>query len=222
MEIDPSRLSPSERYRLLIGAVVPRPIAVVGTQSACGRFLNLAPFSFFTACGSDPMTLMFCPANRDDGSDKDTLRNCRPAAQGGTGEFTVSVAVEPIIRQVVAAAEELPPESSEFHLSGLTAVPGTRVRAPRVGESPIAFECRTREVIALASGAPSGANIVIGDVVHVHVSDRVLDASGKIDPAALHAVGRMGSLTYARTADRFEIPFGARALEGMGKDASGR
>lgn len=222
MEIDPSRLSPSERYRLLIGAVVPRPIAVVGTQSACGRFLNLAPFSFFNACGSEPMTLMFCPANRDDGSEKDTLRNCRPAAQGGTGEFTVSVAAEPIVRQVVAAGEELPPDSSEFDLSGLTAVPAARVKAPRVGESPISFECRTRQVIALAPGAPSGANIVIGDVVHVHVDERVLDAAGRIDPSALHAVGRMGSLVYVRTRDRFEIPFGARALEGTGKGAAGR
>ncbi|MBU3728867.1 MAG: flavin reductase family protein [Phycisphaerales bacterium] len=216
MEIDPSRLSPSDRYRLLIGAVVPRPIAVVGTRSPCGRFLNLAPFSFFNACGSEPMTLMFCPANRDDGSEKDTLRNCLPAGDGGSGEFTVSVATEPIIRQVVAAAEELPPESSEFALSGLTPVAGARVQAPRVGESPVSFECRTRQVIRLAHGAPAGANIVIGDVVHVHVADGVLDAHGKIDPGALRAVGRMGSMCYALTRDVLEIPFGARALAAGG------
>ena len=213
MEIDPSRLSPSDRYRLLIGAVVPRPIAVVGTRSACGRHLNLAPFSFFNACGSEPMTLMFCPANRDDGSEKDTLRNCLPAADGGSGEFTVSVATEAIIRQVVAAAEELPPESSEFALSGLTPAAGTCVQAPRVSESPIAFECRTRHVMRLAAGVPAGANIVIGDVVHVHVADGVVDARGKIDPAALRAVGRMGSMSYARTRDIIEIPYGAKALE---------
>ena len=222
MEIDPSGLSPSERYRLLIGAVVPRPIAVVGTRSACGRFLNLAPFSFFTACGSDPMTLMFCPANRDDGSEKDSLRNCVPEAEGGSGEFTVSVATEPIIRQAVAASEELPPESSEFALSGLTPVAGTRVRAPRVGESPISFECRTRQVIRLAPGAPAGANIVIGEVVHVHVSEQVLDARGRIDPRALLAVGRMGGLSYALTRDLLEIPFGARALEGHGNGRPAR
>ena len=216
MEIDPSRLSPPERYRLLIGAVVPRPIAVVGTRSACGSYLNLAPFSFFNACGSEPMTLMFCPANRDDGSVKDTLRNCLPVSDGGSGEFTVSVATEPIIRQVVAAAEELPPESSEFALSGLTPVPGTHVKAPRVGESPISFECRTRQVIRLAPGAPAGANIVIGDVVHVHVAGEVLDARGKIDSGALRAVGRMGSMSYALTRELLEIPFGARALEGDG------
>jgi flavin reductase (DIM6/NTAB) family NADH-FMN oxidoreductase RutF len=214
MEIDPSRLPASERYRLLIGAVVPRPIAVVGTRSGCGRHLNLAPFSFFTACGSEPMTLMFCPANRDDGSEKDSLRNCAPASEGGSGEFTVSVATEPIIRQVVAAAEELPPESSEFDLSGLTPVRGTVVGAPRVGESPISFECRTRQVIRLMPGAPAGANIVIGDVVHVHVADGVIDARGKIDPGALRAVGRMGSMSYVRTLDIMEIPFGVRALEG--------
>ena len=222
MQIDPAQLSPSERYRLLIGAVVSRPIAVVGTRSRCGRFLNLAPFSFFTACGSEPMTLMFCPANRDDGSEKDTLRNCMPEPDGGSGEFTVSVATERIIRQVVAAAEELPPESSEFALSGLTPVPGTHVKAPRVGESPINFECRTRQVIRLAPGAPAGANIVIGDVVHVHLADDVLDARGGIEPSALHAVGRMGSLRYALTRDVLEIPFGARALEGDGKGVPAR
>ncbi len=214
MEIDPSRLTASERYRLLIGAVVPRPIAVVGTRSACGRLLNLAPFSFFNACGSEPMTLMFCPANRDDGSEKDSLRHCAPESEGGSGEFTVSVATEPIIRQVVAAAEELPPESSEFDLSGLTPVRGTVIRAPRVGESPISFECRTRQVIRLAPGEPAGANIVIGDVVHVHVHGSVVDARGKVDSAALRAVGRMGSMSYVRTLDIMEIPFGARALEG--------
>lgn len=216
MEIDPARLSPSERYRLLIGAVVPRPIAVVGTRSVCGRYLNLAPFSFFNACGSEPMTLMFCPANRDDGSEKDTLRNCLPAGDGGSGEFTVSVATEPIIRQVVASAEELPRDSSEFALSGLTPVPGTHVGAPRVGESPISFECRTRQVIRLSPGAPAGANIVIGDVVHVHVADEVLDGRGKVDSDALRAVGRMGSMCYALTRELVEIPFGARALEGGG------
>jgi flavin reductase (DIM6/NTAB) family NADH-FMN oxidoreductase RutF len=222
MEIDPARLSPPERYRLLIGAVVPRPIAVVGTRSACGRFLNLAPFSFFSACGSEPMTLMFCPANRDDGSDKDTLRNCLPAVDGGSGEFTVSVATEPIVRQVVAAGEELPPDASEFALSGLTPVTGTVVRAPRVGESPIAFECRTRQVMRLAPGASSGANIVIGDVVHVHISEAVLDQAGKIDPAALQAVGRMGSLMYATTRHLMEIPFGRRALDEPGHGRSAR
>lgn len=213
MEINPAQLTPSERYRLLIGAIVPRPIAVVGTRSACGRHLNLAPFSFFNACGSDPMTLMFCPANRDDGTEKDTLRHCAPREQGGSGEFTVSVATEPIIRQVVAAAEDLPPESSEFELSGLTPVSGSVVGAPRVGESPVSFECRTRQVIRLAKGAPAGANIIIGDVVHVHVAESVLDSRGRIDPAALHAVGRMGGLSYAMTRQLIEIPFGARALQ---------
>jgi len=213
MEIDPARLSPSDRYRLLIGAVVPRPIAVVGTRSPCGKFLNLAPFSFFNACGSDPMTLMFCPANRDDGSEKDSLRNSLPASEGGSGEFTVSVATEAIIHQVVAAAEELPPESSEFALSGLTPVAGTRVQAPRVGESPISFECRTRHVMRLAPGMPAGANVVIGDVVHVHVAGEVVDARGKIDASALRAVGRMGSMSYALTRDVMEIPFGMRALD---------
>jgi len=213
MELDPQAMSASERYRLLISGIVPRPIAVVGTRSPCGRHDNLAPFSFFNACGSEPMTLMFCPANRDDGTEKDSLRNCAPEAEGGSGAFTVSVATEAIIRRVVAAAEELPPGESEFALAGLTPADGSVVRAPRVAESPLCFECRTRLVLRLAPGVPSGANVVIGDVMRVHASERILDARGRIDPDALRAVGRMGSMSYVRTLERADIPFGKSALE---------
>lgn len=212
MELDPQRMSASERYRLLIGGVVPRPIAVVGTRSPCGRHDNLAPFSFFTACGSEPMTLMFCPANRDDGSEKDSLRNSALERDGGSGAFTVSVATEALIRRVVAASEELAPSDSEFALAGLTPMEGSAVRAPRVAESPLCFECRTRTVLRLAPGVPSGANVVIGDVVRVHASERILDAKGRIDPDALRAVGRMGGMAYVRTRERADIPFGKAAL----------
>lgn len=212
MELDPQGMSASERYRLLIGGIVPRPIAVVGTRSPCGRHENLAPFSFFNACGSEPMTLMFCPANRDDGSEKDSLRYCAPQAEGGSGDFTVSVATEAILRQVVAAAEELAPGESEFALSGLTPLAGSAVRAPRVAESPLCFECRTRMVLRLAPGVPSGANVVIGDVVRVHADGRILDDRGRIDPGALQAVGRMGGMAYLRTRERADMPFGKAAL----------
>ena len=111
MEADPRDLEISERYKLLIGCVVPRPIALVSTVSPSGE-LNLAPFSFFNGVGSNPMTLVFCPGNKLDGGEKDTLANCKPVAEGGTGEFVVNVAVESYAAAMAAAAEPLPPGES--------------------------------------------------------------------------------------------------------------
>lgn len=210
MEIDPAGLSVAERYKLLIGCIVPRPIALVGTVSADGR-PNLAPFSFFAGVGSDPMTILFCPANRDDGGEKDTLRNAKPVEEGGTGEFVVSVAVEGYAAGVAAAAEPLAYGQSEFELSGLTPVPGRVVRAPRVAESPAAFECRTVGLVRTNPGRPSGGNIVIGRVVHVYVRDGVVGERLHIDQG-IGAIGRMGGRWYCTTRQRFEMPMGEAAL----------
>lgn len=215
--IDPASLPVDRRYALLIGSIVPRPIAVVGTCAPDGSEPNLAPFSFYAGAGSDPMCLLFCPANRPDGSEKDSLRHAKPRAEGGSGEFTVSVATEPIIRQVVACAEELRPDASEFDLSGLTPVRGTTVRAPRVAESPITFECRTLQVIRTNPGRPSGGNIVLGQVVWIHAEPALIDDRFRVDPDRLLAVGRMGGMDYARTRDRFALPWGAAALESGNK-----
>lgn len=211
MEIDPNGLSIAERYKLLIGCVVPRPIAVVSTVSVDGA-LNLAPFSFFNAVGSDPMTMLFCPANRADGSEKDSLRNAKPIIEGGTGQFVVNVAVDAYARQVAAAAEELPHGESEFDLTGLTPIESAVVDPPRVAESPVAFECETVQVIRTNEGSPAGGNIVIGRVVHVFVRDDLINERSHIDAARLDAIGRMGGRSYCRTRDRFELPVGRAAL----------
>ena len=215
--LDPASLPVDRRYALLIGSIVPRPIAVVGTCAPDGSEPNLAPFSFYAGAGSDPMCLLFCPANRPDGSEKDSLRHAKPRAEGGSGEFTVSVATEPIIRQVVACAEELRPDASEFDLSGLTPVRGTTVRAPRVAESPITFECRTLQVIRTNPGRPSGGNVVLGQVVWIHAEPALIDDRFRVDPDRLLAVGRMGGMDYAHTRDRFALPWGAAALESGNK-----
>ncbi|MFM7051557.1 MAG: flavin reductase family protein, partial [Planctomycetota bacterium] len=138
MELDPAELSESRRYGLLIGAIVPRPIAVVGTCDAAGR-MNLAPFSFFNGISGEPFLLMFCPSNREDGGEKDTLANAKPAAEGGTGCFSIGIATESTVRRVVACSERLPHGESEFALSGLSPAPCTRIRAPRFLESPVTF-----------------------------------------------------------------------------------
>lgn len=212
MHIDPTRLEVSERYKLLVGSVVPRPIGLVSTVSPDGR-PNLAPFSFFTAVGSNPMTMLFCPANRPDGGDKDTLRNALPEAEGGTGEFVVNLAVEAYANLVAAAAEGLPYGESEFELTGLTTAPCGLVRPPRVAESPISFECRTKQVIRTNPGQPGGGNVVLGEVLLVHLADGLLDERLHVDPDLLAAVGRMGGLTYCRTRERFSLPVGREALE---------
>ncbi|MEM7354236.1 MAG: flavin reductase family protein [Acidobacteriota bacterium] len=211
MELDPEKLPVIERYKLLIGGVVPRPIAFVSTISLRGE-VNLAPFSFFNGVGSDPMTMLFCPANKLDGSEKDTLINAKPAEEGGVGEFVVHAATEDLARQVAGAAEELPYGDSEVELTGLSTVPSRVVRPPRIAESPIAFECVTTQVIRTNGDAPLGGNVVLGRVVHIHLRDDLVDERRRIDPDRLQAIGRMGGTGYATTRDRFDLPRGAAAL----------
>lgn len=211
MEIDPAQLAPADRYKLLIGGIVPRPIAFVSSISPAGH-VNLAPFSFFNGVGSDPMTLLFCPANKPDGSDKDTLRNVLPVEEGGTGEFVVSTVSEAFARQMASCAEPLPYGEDEFALSGLTPTPSRRVRPPRVAQSPLSFECVTHQVIRMNPGVPGGGNIVIGRVVHVHAADGLVNERFHVDPAGMKAIGRMGGLGYCLTRERFEMPMGRGAL----------
>jgi flavin reductase (DIM6/NTAB) family NADH-FMN oxidoreductase RutF len=199
------------RYNLLIGAVVPRPIAVVGTVDREGGF-NLAPYSFFNAFSSEPMILGFCPVSGPAGEEKDSLRNAKPTWEGGTGCFTVSVATESILRKVVAAGEPLPAGESEFDLTGLTAVRGHEVAAPFVAESPVAFECETVNLMRFAPGRPNGGNLVVGRVRRLHLLDGLANERMHVDADRLAAVGRMGGNAYARTRDRVELPIGKEAL----------
>ncbi len=211
---DASELDVVDRYKYLIGGIVPRPIAVVGTRSRDG-VCNVAPFSFFAGVGSTPWTLLFCPANRDapGGPEKDSLANAKLESEGGTGVFSVSVASESIIRRVVAASEGLAPEVDEFAAVGLTAVECDRIAAPRVAESPLAFECRTLSVTRLAQGVPGGANIVVGEVIRVHAHASAWRDRHRLDASALQAVGRMGGMTYCTTTGLFDLPMGLAAIE---------
>lgn len=213
MELDPGSITAPERYKLLIGCIVPRPIAWVSTVSPDGKSLNLAPFSFFNGVGSNPMTLLFCPANKPDGSEKDTLRNCKPASEGGVGEFVINVATDALSRQVAGSSEPLPYGESEFDLTGLTPAPSTVVKPPRVAQSPVAFECSTVQVIRTNPGQPAGGNIVIGRVVHVFVRDDLVNQRYQIDQGKLDLIGRLGGLMYTRTRDRFEMPMGKEAMD---------
>jgi flavin reductase (DIM6/NTAB) family NADH-FMN oxidoreductase RutF len=211
MELRPEDLVRRDRYKLLIGCIVPRPIAFVSTLAPDGR-PNLAPFSFFNGVGSDPMTVLFCPASLEDGSDKDTLRNCKPRAEGGTGEFVVCAATEEYAREMAGCGEPLPYGESEWDLVGLEPAPSTRVKPPRVARSPWAFECETLQIVRTNPGVPASGNIVIGRVVHIHLADDLVDDKLRVDPSRLKAIARMGGFTYTKTRERFEMPPNREAL----------
>ncbi len=211
MDLNPEDLTQADRYKLMIGCIVPRPIAFVSTVSPDGH-VNLAPFSFFNGAGSNPMTVLFCPANQQDGTEKDTLRNSKPRDEGGTGQFVVNAAVENYQNKVAGAAEPLPADQSEFDLVHLTPAPSTKVTPPRVAESPFAFECETVLVVRTNPGQPGGGNVVIGRVVHVHLHDDLVNDRMHVNYEVLKSIGRMGGLGYCTTRDRFEMPMGRSAL----------
>jgi len=210
-ELDPAELSTSDRYKLLVGCVTPRPIAFVSSVSPEGKH-NLAPFSFFNAAGADPMTLLFCPVTTPEGGKKDTLRNVVPPEEGGVGQFVVNVAVEAYARQVSAAAALLPYGESEFEMARFTPAPSRVVRPPRVAESPVSFACGTTHAVRRAPGGPARGMVVMGRVVHVWIREDLVNDRLHVDPDRLATIGRMGGPEYCRTRERFALPRGEEAL----------
>ena len=198
MLLDVSQTDPVRVYHALIGVVTPRPIAWVTTIDEQGR-VNLAPFSFFNVFGANPPVVIFSPSLRRDGSKKDTLVNVE-----ATGQFVVNAAAAPLAEQVNLTSAELPSGQSEAELANLTLVPSLRVRPPRVAESPAHLECVLLQVLPLGGGQLS-ANLVIGEVVALHVADDALDERGRIDPHRLATIGRLGGDFYCRTTDLFEM-----------------
>jgi len=196
---DPGAASIVDFYRLLIGCVIPRPIAFVSTLSVDG-VPNLAPFSFFTVASANPPVVCFAPQVPGRGlrQKKDTLRNVED-----TGEFVVNIVSEDFAAQMNLCSGDYPPEVDEFAISGLTPVASESVRPARVGESRVQMECKLREIIRV-SDAPLGGSLVMGNVLRMHVAEEVLRA-GAVDPDLLRAIGRMGGSSYTRTQDRFDM-----------------
>ena len=198
MDIDPETLAPRDRYQLLIGSILPRPIAWVSTVSPEGK-TNLAPFSFFTGITAVPMSVVFAPVNNRHGIEKDTLINVR-----ATRQFVVNLATEDNAEKMNETSAAFPYGVSEFEKAGLTAVPSRKVRPPRVKESPVAMECELLRIVDLSEG-PMGGHLVIGKVVLFHADDKVWNA-GKLRHQDLKTIGRMEGAWYARTRDAFELP----------------
>lgn len=197
MLFDMEALPAPERYKILTATIVPRPIAWITTLSRAG-IINAAPFSFFNMMGNDPPTLAIgmMPQN---GRLKDTAANILE-----TGEFVVNLVAEANAEAMNETCIDAPPEVDELALAGLTAVPSYALRPPRIGEAPVAFECRV--LTSLVTGPLQ--TIVIGRVVNAHIDDRfVIDAERRyIDTPGLQLIARMhASGTYLRSTDRFEM-----------------
>jgi len=196
MIVDPSASNLQDIEKLMISVILPRPIAFVSTISPEG-VPNLAPFSYFTAVCPKPPVICFCCGIRGrDGSKKDTLRNVE-----ATGEFVVNVVSEDFAAQMVQCSGDYPPDVSEFGVSGLTPIASDLVAPPRVKESRIHMECRLLQVVTVST-EPGGGSLVMGTVVRFHVDDTVT-TEGRVDPAKLRPVGRMGGISYVRTSDLF-------------------
>ncbi len=199
MIIDPNKQSFSENYKLMIGSIVPRPIALVSTVSSNG-LKNLAPFSYFNGVCSYPPTIMFAPGRRGyDGLTKDTLNNIRE-----TEDFTVSIVSEEIGKQMVACATDYPPDVDEFEISGLTPLPSEKVKAPRVAESKVSFECKLNQIVEIGDDSPGAGFLVIGTIVIFHIDDDVY-RNGKIDIKTLKPLGRLAGNSYTRISEIFDI-----------------
>jgi flavin reductase (DIM6/NTAB) family NADH-FMN oxidoreductase RutF len=197
MIIDPAQAPTSDVYRVMIRCIVPRPIAWVSTISTEG-VANLAPFSFFTGVTSNPPTVCFAPGRKvQSGERKDTLRNVEE-----TGEFVVNMVSDDLAERMNDTAIDFPPEIDEFAEAGVTAVASKVVLPPRVAESPVSFECRRYDVVNVGPDGPGGGALVIGEIVMIHIADRVL-CDGKVDPELLRPLARLGGLEYAKLGERF-------------------
>ncbi len=200
-EIDPKTIPTQELHGYLLGAIAPRPIAFASTIDTNGQ-VNLSPFSFFNVFGSNPPVLIFSPARRvRDNTTKHSLDNVLAVP-----EVVINIANYAIVEQLSLSSTEYDKGVNEFVKAGLTEVKSSLVKPPRVKEAPVAFECKVMQVLPVGNEG-GAANLVICEVVMIHIQNEILDVNGKIDPFKLDAVARMGGDWYCRaTGDAlFEI-----------------
>ncbi|MEV4628196.1 flavin reductase family protein [Micromonospora sp. NPDC049523] len=195
MEIDCAGLDAGERYKLMTGIVVPRPIAWITSRSRSG-VLNLAPFSQFTIVSYTPLMVGISIGHRE-GLPKDTRRNVEE-----TGEFVVNVPTFAMMQLVHHSSADYGPEDSEVDLLGVELVPSIAVGVPGVAQVPIRMECRWHSTTPFGTG---GSGFVAGEVVHVHVADDAIDGV-KVDTRTIDPLMRLGGPSYARIADATTLP----------------
>lgn len=201
MKIIPGDIKTGQLHGYLLGAVAPRPICFASTIDEDGNN-NLSPFSFFNVFGSKPATLIFSPARRvRDNTTKHTLENARR-----TGEVVINIVNYNIVQQMNLASCEYPDGVDEFVKSGLTPIASDFVKPFRVKESPAQLECKVKQIIETGQEGGAG-NLIICEVVCMHLDDNVLDTNGIIDPDKIDLVARMGANYYCRASGNavFEV-----------------
>ncbi len=211
--IDPKEINPIVLQGYLQAAVGPRPIAFASTTDAEGN-PNLSPFSFFNVFSSNPPILVFSPARRvRNNTIKHTLINCE-----ATKEVVINIVTYEMVHQMSLASTEYPDGVNEFIKAGFSMVASEKIKPFRVGESPVQFECKVNEIIALGTEGGAG-NLIICEVVQMHLSPEILDEKGQIDQRKIDLVSRMGGNWYSRANEGlFEIPKPLVTL-GLGVDA---
>ncbi|MDX2285243.1 MAG: flavin reductase family protein [Bacteroidia bacterium] len=208
MTLFPESLPQPQLHQYLLGIVAPRPIAFVSTLAPDGT-PNLAPYSFFNCFSSNPPIVVFSSNRRArNRSVKDTLSNIE-----ATGEAVINAVSYDIAWQMSLAGVEYPPEVSEFEKAGLTPLASERVKPFRVAESPAQLECRVQQIIPLGDGGGAG-NLILCEVVAIHIAERVLDAESRIDPHKIDLMARMGRAFYCRASGGavFPIPQDQQAM----------
>ena len=212
LSIDPKEISTGKLHRYLLGAIAPRPIAFASTIDADGN-PNLSPFSFFNVFGSNPPILIFSPARRvRDNTTKHTLENAL-----ATKEVVINVVNYAIVQQMSLSSTEYPEGVNEFEKAGFTMLASDIIKPFRVAESPVQFECKVNDVIFTGDKGGAG-NLVVCEVVKIHIADDVLDENGAIDQHKIDLVARAGGSYYSRARDGFfEIPKPISTL-GIGVD----
>ena len=197
MRFDFAELSPAERYKLLGGLVVPRPIALVTTRDAAGR-TNAAPFSFFNVLAEEPPLVVLGIGVSASGGAKDTTNNIRDS-----GEFVIHLVDEAIAEAMNLCAIDLPPERSEIEVAGFSLLPSERVAPGRIAEAPVALECR--RYVTLQPGQER--YIILGEVLLLHVRDGIVDPERlRVMHESYAPIGRLFGGGYVKTHDRFEMP----------------
>ncbi|SDT89722.1 NADH-FMN oxidoreductase RutF, flavin reductase (DIM6/NTAB) family [Polaribacter sp. Hel1_33_78] len=213
LSINPKEISTGKLHGYLLGAIAPRPIAFASTIDADGN-PNLSPFSFFNVFGSNPPVLIFSPARRvRDNTTKHTLENSL-----ATKEVVINVVNYDIVQQMSLSSTEYPEGVNEFEKAGFTMLPSDEIKPFRVAESPVQFECKVKDVIFTGNEGGAG-NLIVCEVVKIHISEDVLADDGSIDQHKIDLVARAGGSYYTRARDGFfEIPKPIATL-GIGVDA---
>ena len=198
-QLDPHTLGQRETYKLLIGCVVPRPIAWVSTVDLAGA-RNLAPFSFFNAIGSNPPAISIS-VSYVDGIDqrKDTLRNI-----SDTGEFVVNIVDEDLAQAMNATSADYPPGVDEFAIAGVAAVPCVTLRPARVAGAPVSLECKLFTLVPVGAG-PGSATLAIGVIQMIHVRADIINAHRYIDITKLRPISRLAGASYAYVHETFDM-----------------